>query len=125
MRESTGIFTVSYWILGKNTSDSKQFCVFSKGKFDCSLGSSATDRELKRSTETYLNKYYTFTASGSFEYAGWIIAVSDPSGAVALVKASKSQWEGLSEKLPTLEAWKVYDLQLNKIEGAYVPRYAY
>lgn len=123
MRESTGLMSVSYWILGKSIRDSKQFCVFSKGKFDCSLGSSATDRELKRSTETYLNKYYVY--SESFEYVGWIVAVSDPSGAVALVKASKPQWERLSDKLPTLEAYTAYDIQLDKIEGAYVPRYSY
>ncbi len=124
LKESSGQFTVSYWILGKNTRDPKQFCVFSKGKFDCSLGCSATDRELKRSTETYLNKYYYYS-SGSFEYAGWIVSVSDASGTTALVKASKPQWESQSNKLPTIEPWKVYDLQLDKIEGAYIPQYSY
>jgi len=123
LRESTGLINVSYWILGKNVSDSKQFCVFSKGKFDCSLGSSISDREFKRSTDTYLNKYYSYFSSGGFEYAGWIVAVSDSSGNIAVIKASKPEWERQGDKLPGLEVDNVYDLPLNKVNGARVPRY--
>ncbi len=123
MRESTGPMTVSYWIFGKNISDSKQFCVLSKGKFDCALGNTATDRTIKRTTETYLNKYWDYSSSGSFEYAGWIVTVSDPAGRVALIKASKSEWERQGDKLPALDVGKVYDLRLDKVDGAHVPRY--
>gem|GEM_PF-3027785 len=123
MKGSTGPLKVSYWVLGKNTRDSKQFCVFSKGQFDCTLGSGVADREFKRTTETYLNKYYSYSSSGSFEYAGWIVTVADPAGSVILVKANKPQWEKLEDKLPALEPRKVYDLELNKTEGAYVPMY--
>jgi len=123
LRESTGLMNVSYWILGKNVSDSKQFAVFSKGQFDCSLGSNISDRELKRSTDTYLNKYYSFSSSRGFEYAGWIVAVSDPAGNIAAIKSNKPEWERQGDKLPGLEVFKVYDLPLNEVEGSYVPRY--
>ena len=123
LRESTGLMNVSYWILGKNVSDPKQFGVFSKGKFDCSLGSNISDREFKRSTDTYLNKYYSYSSWGGFEYAGWIVAVSGPSGNIGAIKSNKPEWERQGDKLPGLEVGKVYDLPLNKVDGSYVPRY--
>lgn len=129
LREATGPLTVSYWILGKsNGKNSRQFCVFTKGQFDCSLGTDSSTREFKTTTDQFQNKYYDSSfgsSSDSYEYTGWIVAVSDPSGKIANIKSTSSAWEREGAKLPFLESGRVYDLQLDKVEGAHYYNYSY
>jgi hypothetical protein len=130
LRDATGPLTVSYWIFGKSNGKSvRQFCVFAKGRFDCSLGTNSSSREFKTTTEQYQNKHYDTTSVISsetyYDYSGWIVAVSDPSGKIAIIKSNNPAWEREEAKLPALESGSVYDLQLGKVQGARYYNYSY
>lgn len=122
LRESTGPLTVNYWLIGKNVRDPKQFCLLNKGSFPCNLGTDFSSRELKQTTDPYLNKWYYYS-SGSYEFEGWIITVTTPSKETVLTKASKSEWERQSSKVSSLERGRVYDLRLDRLEGGSVNYY--
>jgi len=125
LRDSTGPLKVAYWIFGKNSKDTKFFCLFSQGKFDCNLGPSATTREFKQATDPYLNKFYNtpfiIDSSGAFEYEGWIVIVRDSSDRLVLIKATKPEWESQAAKLQGLNTSDAYDLRLDKVDGAHGP----
>ena len=125
LRDSTGPLKVAYWIFGKNSGDSKLFCMFSQGKFECNLGPSNLTREFKHTTEPYLNKFYNssyvMSSSGSYEYAGWIVIVRDSSDRMVLIKATKTEWESQAAKLQGLNTSDAYDLRLDKVDGEHGP----
>lgn len=125
VRDSTGLLKVGYWIFGKNSGDSKLFCLFSQGRFECDLGPTASNREFKQTTDTYLNKFYNpsyvSSSSGTYAYEGWIITVSDSENRLVLIKASKPEWERQAAKLQGLNTNNAYDLRLDKIDGASGP----
>jgi hypothetical protein len=122
LRESTGPLTINYWLIGKNLRDPKQFCLLTKGSMPCNLGTDFSSREFKQTTDPYLHKYYYYS-SGSYEYDGWIVTISTPSGETVLTKASKSEWERQSSKASSLERGRVYDLRLDPVEGGSVYYY--
>ena len=125
LRDSTGPLKVAYWIFGKNSGDSKLFCMFSQGKFECNLGPSALTREFKHTTDPYLNKFYNssyvMSSSGSYEYVGWIVIVRDSSDRMVLIKATKTEWESQAAKLQGLNTSDAYDLRLDKVDGEHGP----
>jgi len=123
LRESTGPLTINYWLIGKNLRDAKQFCLLTKGVLTCNLGTDFSSREFKQTTDPYLHKYYYYSSSGSYEYDGWIVTITTPSGETVLTKASKSEWERQSTKVSALERGRVYDLRLDPVEGGSVYYY--
>ena len=128
LRDSSGPLKVSYWILGKNCSDTKLFCLFTQGKFECDLGTNATNREVKQTTAPFLNKFYNYSgysSSGDYAYEGWIVVVRDSDDRMVLIKATKPEWERQAEKLQALDTQGAFNLRLDKMEGAHGPYHYY
>jgi hypothetical protein len=117
IRNPTGPFQVEYLILGADERDARLFALLDRGSFAAELGASIADRELKRTTDPRVVKYY-HASRGYFSYSGWAVLLRDPSGKISLVEASRPEWEKLPERLDALKMGKVYDKSLTVVAGA-------
>ncbi len=105
-------YKASFLLLGESTVDGKIFKVLQRHDFPVNL---PARQILDKETPSVTTRYDTTDAKFGFKYDGWIFFVTDPTGAVAMVKSTSPALEKMPTQLESLKQEGCYTRQFKPV----------
>lgn len=105
-------YTVSFMLLGESTVDMKVAKVLQRVDFPVSL---PIRQMYENKLPSVTTQYDTTGAVFGFKYQGWVVQVTDASGAIVLTKSTSASFEKLAEKVKLMKEKECYDKKLTSV----------